>query len=95
MQFMADDKKSSSSGNAQEKFESGKAHAQQAAADLRSAAEQKASEWRSEAEGMYGEVRGRVSNIQEEGERFIRDNPMRAVGYAFGIGVVLGFLFRR
>ena len=88
------------------KFETGKAHAKQAAEDLRSAAEQKATELRSAAEGkaqelrskaeqVYEDARNRARTFQEEGEAYVRDNPMRGVMTALGVGFVLGLLFRR
>jgi ElaB/YqjD/DUF883 family membrane-anchored ribosome-binding protein len=88
------------------KFESGKAHALHAAEDLRAAAEAKAQELRAAAEAkahelkgkaeqLYGTYRTRASTLREEGEHYVRENPMRAVLTALGVGFVLGLIFRR
>jgi len=83
-----------------------KAHARQAADELRAAAQAKAQELRGRAEDYYGqareraeeyygEARQRARTLQEDGEAYIRDNPIRAVVTALGAGFVLGVLFRR
>lgn len=88
------------------KFESGKAHAAQAASELRAAAEekahqlrtaaeQKASEFRGRAEQAYGEASARARSMREEGEQYVRANPMRAVLTALAVGFVVGLIFRR
>lgn len=88
------------------KFESGKAHAIHAAEDLKAAAEAKAQELRSVAEAKAHELRGRAEHVydearvrartlREDGEHYIRENPMRAVLTALGVGFVLGLIFRR
>jgi ElaB/YqjD/DUF883 family membrane-anchored ribosome-binding protein len=91
---------------ASSKFESGKAHALHAAEDLRAAAEAKAQELRQVAESKahdlrgraeqaYGEARTRVRTLREDGEQYVRENPLRAVLTALGIGFVFGLIFRR
>jgi ElaB/YqjD/DUF883 family membrane-anchored ribosome-binding protein len=88
------------------KFESGKTHAKQAAEDLRAAAEQKAAELKAAAETKAQELKGRAGEAyeqmrsrartwQEEGEAYVRENPLRGVVTALGAGFVLGLLFRR
>jgi len=88
------------------KFESGKSHAKQAADDLRAAAEQKAAEFRAAAESKAQEFRGkageaydqarqRARSLQEETEAYVRENPLRGVLTALGVGFVLGLLFRK
>lgn len=88
------------------KFESGKAHAAQAASELKAAAEekahqlriaaeQKAADLRSRAEQAYGEASARARTMREEGEQYVRENPMRAVLTALGVGFVIGLIFRR
>lgn len=92
--------------SASTRFESGKSHATQAAEDLRAAAEAKAHELRSIAESKANEFRGRAEHafdearvrartFQEDGEQYIRENPLRAVLTALGAGFVLGLIFRR
>lgn len=88
------------------KFESGKTHAKQAAEDLRAAAEEKANqlkgvaeakaqEFRGKAEQAYEQARTRARTLQEEGEAYVRENPLRGVLTALGVGFVLGILLRR
>jgi ElaB/YqjD/DUF883 family membrane-anchored ribosome-binding protein len=33
--------------------------------------------------------------LQEEGEAYVRENPLRGVATALGVGFILGLLFRR
>ena len=91
---------------AENKFEAGKAHVKQAADELRSAAEAKAAEMRSVAEAKAGEyrdkaeeayqqARARARSLQDESEAYIRENPLRGVLTALGIGFVVGLFFRR
>lgn len=77
------------------KFESGKTHVKQAAQDIRSAAEAKAQEFRGRAGEAYEQARTRARSWQEEGEHYIRENPLRGVLTALGVGFLLGVLFRR
>lgn len=89
------DSTASTQTDASSKFESGKTHVRQAAQDLRSAAEIKAQEYRGRAEEIYGQARERARTWQEEGEEYIRRNPLRGVLTALGIGFILGLLIRR
>ena len=81
--------------DATSKFESGKTHAKQAAEDIRAAAETKAHEIRGRAEQAYQQARTRARSWQEEGEHYVRENPLRGVLTALGIGFILGLLIRR
>jgi len=77
------------------KFESGKSHVKQAAEDIRSAAGAKAQEYRGRAEQAYEKARTRANSLREEGEHYVRENPLRGVLTALGVGFVLGLFFRR
>jgi ElaB/YqjD/DUF883 family membrane-anchored ribosome-binding protein len=78
----------------------------QAADDLRSAAEAKVTEFRTAAEAKVNEIRGRAeqtyddvrtraNTMREDGEKYVRENPTRAILTALGAGFVLGLMFRR
>lgn len=93
-------------GGSQENASASKTHARQAADDLKAAAQAKADELRHRAEEYYGEARGRAEEyygqarerartFQDDGEAYVRENPVRAVLTALGAGFVLGLLFRR
>jgi len=83
------------STGAQSKIESSKAHARRAAEDLKSAAASVAEDYRDKATQAWDEAKVRVRTLQEDGEEYVRENPMRAVFTALGIGFVLGLIFRR
>jgi ElaB/YqjD/DUF883 family membrane-anchored ribosome-binding protein len=92
---MAEEKQSGASSGAQNKLESSKTHARRAAADLKSAASTMAGDYRDKATQAWGDAKVRVRTLQEDGEDYIRENPMKAVLTALGIGFVLGLIFRR
>ena len=92
--------------DAQRKFESSKTHARKAAEDLKSGAGMMAEdlkstagamaeEYRGKAEQVWGDARDRARTLQEDGEQYVRENPIKAVFTALGIGFVLGLIFRR
>ena len=91
---------------AQNKFESSKTHVRKAAEDLRSAAGvvaedlksaagAMAEEYRGKAEQAWEDARDRVRTLQDDGEQYVRENPIKAVFTALGVGFVLGLIFRR
>jgi ElaB/YqjD/DUF883 family membrane-anchored ribosome-binding protein len=41
------------------------------------------------------ETKQRLRTLREDGEDYVRENPMKAVMTALGIGFVLGLIFRR
>ena len=92
--------------SAENKFESSKTHVRKAAEDLKSAAGvmaddlksaagAMAEEYRGKAEQVWGDARDRARTLQEDGEEYVRENPIKAVFTALGIGFVLGLIFRR
>jgi ElaB/YqjD/DUF883 family membrane-anchored ribosome-binding protein len=96
--------------NPEETADSGKDHLRAAAGDLkeaasanieniRQAAGQKADELREAAQGKAQELRGAAesawSNARSKGEAYVRDNPIKAVLIALGLGLLLGLLLRK
>jgi ElaB/YqjD/DUF883 family membrane-anchored ribosome-binding protein len=93
---MAEEKSNQSGAtSAQNKLESSKTHARHAAEDLKSAATAMAEDYRDKATQAWGDAKVRVRTLQEDGEDYVRENPMKAVVTALGIGFVLGLIFRR
>ena len=80
---------------AKEKVERGVKHVRKAAEDFGSAAGAMADEYRGRAEGIWDDARHRVRSFQNDSEQYVRENPMKAVFTALGIGLVLGLIFRR
>jgi ElaB/YqjD/DUF883 family membrane-anchored ribosome-binding protein len=79
---------------AENKWESNQEQSQRAAASLESATAKMAEEYRDKAEQFRDETKVRVRTWQKEGEEYVRENPMKAVFTALGIGLVLGLIFR-
>ena len=63
--------------------------------DLKSAATTMAEDYRDKATQAWDDAKVRVRTLQEDGEDYVRENPMKAVMTALGIGFVLGLIFRR
>ncbi|MFQ3577971.1 MAG: hypothetical protein SNJ52_03040 [Verrucomicrobiia bacterium] len=89
-----------------QEIEAGKEHFRQAAesfrhaaelkaAELRQAAEARASELRSVAESKAAELKERARTLSDDAEAYVRENPLRAVATALGVGFVLGMIFRK
>ena len=79
---------------AENKLESDEARVQRAAEALESATTKEAEDYRDKAEQSWDETKVRVRTWQEEGEEYVRENPMKAVFTALGIGFVLGLMVR-
>lgn len=89
-----------------DKFQSGKTHAAEAAREFREAATAKAhdlretlteraGEYRDRANRAWSDTTVRARSLQEDGEDYIRENPLQAVGVALAAGFVLGLILRR
>ena len=79
---------------AENKVESDEARVQRAAEALESATANVAEDYRAKSEQSSNETKVRVHTWQEEGEEYVRENPMKAVFTALGIGFVLGLIVR-
>lgn len=76
-------------------FESTKAYARQAGGDRKSAAGALAEEYRGKAEQVWNDAKNRARTFREDSEEYVRENPIRVIFAALGIGFVLGLMFRR
>jgi ElaB/YqjD/DUF883 family membrane-anchored ribosome-binding protein len=92
---MADENKSGGTTSPQKKLESSKTHAKRAAEDLKSATTAMAEDYRDKATQAWDDAKGRARTLREDGEDYVRKNPMKAVFTTLGIGFVLGWIFRR
>ena len=63
--------------------------------DFRSAAGATADEYLARGKEVWTDVVGRVRSFQGDTERYVRENPTKAVFTALGVGFVLGLIFRR
>jgi len=93
---MADENMNSGVGTAaaENKLESDEARVQRAAEALESATAKVAEDYQGKAEESWDETKLRVRTWQAEGEEYVRENPMKAVFAALGIGFVLGLMIR-
>lgn len=80
---------------AKDKLESTQEQAQRAADALESATLNMTEDYREKGEEIWDETKVRVRTWQEDGEDYVRENPMKAVFTALGLGFVLGLMVRR
>jgi len=76
-------------------FEAGKAQVVQAAEELYAAASEKAAQCCAKAEEACRCAREKVRTLQQDGEAYVRENPLRSVAMALGAGFIVGLLLRR
>jgi ElaB/YqjD/DUF883 family membrane-anchored ribosome-binding protein len=76
-------------------LETGKEHLGAAAKDLGDAATAKVGEIRGQAREVANQYRAKAENLQGDAESYIRENPLKAIGIAVGIGFVIGVILRR
>jgi ElaB/YqjD/DUF883 family membrane-anchored ribosome-binding protein len=63
------------------------------AEDLKSAAPA-TKDYAEEASAVLDEAKERVRTLRQDGEDYVRKNPMKAVFTALGVGFVLGLIFK-
>jgi ElaB/YqjD/DUF883 family membrane-anchored ribosome-binding protein len=80
---------------AKEEAKRGMTHTRKAAQDLGSAAGSMANKYHGRAEEVWEETLDPVRSFQDDSKQYVRENPTKAVFTALGIGLVLGFIFRR
>ena len=74
--------------------EDNREQAQRAAEALETAPTNMTEDYRGKAEQSWGETKARIRTWQEDGEDYVRKNPMKAIFTALGIGFVLGLVIR-
>ena len=79
---------------AEDKLESDETRVRRAAGALESATGKVAEDYQDKAEQSWDETKVRVRTWQAEGEEYVRENPMKAVFTALGIGFLLGLMMR-
>jgi ElaB/YqjD/DUF883 family membrane-anchored ribosome-binding protein len=79
---------------AENELGSDEARVERAAEALESATAKVATDYRDKTRQSWDETKVRVRTWQEEGEDYVRENPMKAVFTALGIGFVLGLMIR-
>ncbi len=53
-----------------------------------------AQDYTDKASEALDEAKQRVRTLREDGEDYVRENPMKAVFTALGVGFMLGLIFR-
>jgi ElaB/YqjD/DUF883 family membrane-anchored ribosome-binding protein len=81
-------------GATENKFENDEARRRRAAEALESATPQVTEDFGHKTERSWQETEARVRSWQEEGEEYVRENPIKGVLTALGIGFVLGLMVR-
>jgi ElaB/YqjD/DUF883 family membrane-anchored ribosome-binding protein len=65
-----------------------------AAEDLKSVAPAVAKDYAEKASAVFDEAKEPVRTLREDGEDYVRKNPMKAVFTALGVGFVLGLIYK-
>ena len=62
--------------------------------DMKSTVTGVAQDYTDKASEASDEAKQRVRTLREDGEDYVRENPMKAVFTALGVGFTLGLIFR-
>ena len=62
--------------------------------DMKSTVTAVAQDYTDKASEALNETKQRVRTLREDGEDYVRENPMKAVFTALGVGFMLGLIFR-
>lgn len=68
--------------------------ASQRAQEFRDSASERVEHIRDYAEERWAETRTQLDDLREEGERYVRQNPAKAVLLALGLGFIIGRILR-
>ena len=63
--------------------------------DMKSTVTALPQDYTDQASKELNETKQRLRTLRDDGEDYVRENPMKAVMTALGIGFVLGLIFRR
>ena len=63
--------------------------------DMKSTVTALPQDYTDQASKELNQTKQRLRTLREDGEDYVRENPMKAVMTALGIGFVLGLIFRR
>ena len=63
--------------------------------DMKSTVTALPQDYTDQASKELNETKQRLRTLREDGEDYVRENPMKAVTTALGIGFVVGLIFRR
>ena len=80
---------------AKEEAKRGVTHARKAAEDFRSAAGATADEYRARGKDVWNDALDHVRSFQDDSQKYVRKNPMKAVFTALGVVFILGLIIRR
>lgn len=64
------------------------------AEDLKSAGSVVAKDYAEKASAVLDEAKERVRTLRQDGEDYVRKNPMKAVLTALGVGFLLGLIYK-
>ena len=62
--------------------------------DIKSTVTELPQDYTDQASKELNETKQRLRTLREDGEDYVRENPMKAVFTALGVGFVLGLIFR-
>ena len=80
---------------AENELKRGQKEAMAAAEDLQSAGATLAENYREKAQQAWGNAKAQALDWQQDGQEFVRQNPIKTVLTALAIGLVLGLAIRR
>ena len=63
--------------------------------DIKSTVTELPQDYTDQASKELNETKQRLRTLREDGEDYVREDPMKAVMTALGIGFVVGLIFRR
>lgn len=79
---------------AENKLETDEAQARRAAEALESATTNVVEDYSHKAERSWDKTKAQARTWQDEGEEYVRENPIKAVFAALGIGFILGLMMK-